>query len=111
MNMRSFSAVLLAGLFLLISIACLPKPTAAQQPDAPPRPQNVVASQPLWVTTMVNEPQVKRLAEAISLTYALVPEFRPLADAAARKKTAVRWGDLGGAIGAYYRQTNTIVLD
>ncbi len=60
---------------------------------------------------MVNEPQFARLAEAITLTYRLVPEFRPLADIAAWQRTAVHWGDLRGAVGAYYRQTNTIVID
>ena len=109
MNMQVFF-VSLVGLLALVSLSCSPKPTFAQQPSNPPT-QVVVVNSPLWVTTVVHEPQFKRLADAIAVAFHYVPEFRPIADAAARKKTAVHWGHLHGPDGAYHRHTNTIVID
>lgn len=117
MDPRVIAPLIITGTLILSGCSALAAPPVPPKPQYPQTPQ-VTSSQtltltaPAWVTQKIRDPDLKRIAEAVTVMYHFAPETRQFIDAAAAKQIAIHWALLPENVAAaYHLATDRIVVD
>lgn len=118
--MHSYLIKTLVVLSMLLLLGCSENaaPTIYPNPQYPQSPQIIASSQtitltaPTWVTQKIRDPNLKDIADAVTVMYHFAPESRPFIDAAATKRIPIQWEHLPDYVGGtYHWPTDEITIN